>query len=65
MEILHETKVRDISKYDVLYYTKAEHLRLLLEDEDDNKCHYRLPIFHACHMNDPQEGKILQNILGR
>lgn len=65
MEILHETKIRDISKYNVLYYTKAEHLRLLLEDEDDNKCHYRLPIFHACHMNDPQEGKMLQNILGR
>ena len=65
MEILHETKIRDISKYDILYYTKAEHLRLLLEDEADNKCHYRLPIFHACHMNDPQEGKILQNILGR
>lgn len=65
MEILHETKIRDISKYDILYYTKAEHLRLLLEDETDDKCHYRLPIFHACHMNDPQEGKILQDILGR
>lgn len=65
MEILHETKIRDISKYDILYYTKTEHLRLLLEDESDGKCHYRLPIFHACHMNDPQEGKILQDILGR
>ena len=65
MEILHETKIRDISQYDILYYTKTEHLRLLLEDENDDKCHYRLPIFHACHMNDPQEGKILQDILDR
>lgn len=65
MEIRHETKIRDISKYDFLYYTSGEHLRLLLEDETDANCHYRLPVFHASHMNDPQEGKILQEILER
>ncbi len=65
MEIRHETKIRDISKYDFLYYTNGENLRLLLEDETPDHCHYRLPIFHASHMNDPQEGKILQDILGR
>lgn len=65
MEIRHETKIRDISKYDFLYYTNGENLRLLLEDETPEHCHYRLPIFHASHMNDPQEGKILQDILGR
>lgn len=63
LEILHETKIRDVSQYIFLYYTKAEHLRLLLEDEIDNNSFYRLPIFHARHMNDPQEGKILQNLL--
>ncbi len=65
MEIRHETKIRDISKYDFLYYTNGENLRLLLEDETEEHCHYRLPIFHASHMNDPQEGRILQDILGR
>lgn len=65
MEIRHETKIRDISKYDFLYYTSGEHLRLLLGDETDGCCHYRLPIFHARHMNDPQEGKLLQDILER
>ena len=65
MEIRHETKIRDISKYDFLYYTNGEHLRLLLEDETPDHSHYRLPIFHASHMNDPQEGKILHDILER
>lgn len=65
MEIRHETKIRDISKYDFLYYTSGEHLRLLLEDETKEQCHYRLPVFHASHMNDPQEGKLLQDILER
>lgn len=65
MEIRHETKIRDISQYDFLYYTNGENLRLLLEDETPGGCHYRLPIFHASHMNDPQEGKLLQDILGR
>lgn len=63
LEILHETKIRDVSQYIFLYYTKAEHLRLLLEDETNNTPFYRLPIFHARHMNDPQEGKMLQTLL--
>ena len=62
-EILHETKLRDISQFIFLYYTKAEHLRILLEDESEGNSFYRLPMFHARHMNDPQEGKILQNLL--
>lgn len=61
-EILHETKIRDTSQFVFLYYTKAEHLRMLLEDESE-EISYRLPIFHARHMNDPQEGKILQTLL--
>ena len=64
LEIRHETKVRDISRYDILYYTKIEHLRLLLEDEEE-KCNYRLPMFHVYHMNDPQEGKILRGLLDK
>lgn len=63
LEIRHETKIRDISQYDVLYYTKTEHLRLLLEDESSENCHYRLPMFHVYHMNDPQEGKIIRGLL--
>lgn len=63
LEIRHEAKVRDVSKYDILYYTKAEHLKLLLNDEEAEKCHYRLPMFHVYHMNDPQEGKILNQLL--
>ena len=62
-EILHETKLRDISQFIFLYYTKAEHLKILLEDESEGNSFYRLPMFHARHMNDPQEGKILQNLL--
>lgn len=62
-EILHETKLRDISQFIFLYYTKAEHLRILLADESEGNSFYRLPMFHARHMNDPQEGKILQNLL--
>ena len=65
LEIKHETNIRDLSKYDILYYTKTEHLRLLLEDEADEQCKYRLPLFHVYHMNDPQEGKILIQTLGK
>lgn len=63
LEIKHETKICDVSKYDILYYTKIEHLRLLLEDEAKQNCHYRLPMFHVYHMNDPQEGRLIQNLL--
>ena len=63
LEIRHETKIRDVSKYDILYYTKVEHLKLLLEDETSDNCRYRLPMFHVYHMNDPQEGKILRGLL--
>ena len=67
LEIIHETKIRNVSKYDVIYYTKIEHLKLLLEDENDqmdkNNVSYRLPLFHTYHMNDPQEGKMLKKLL--
>lgn len=60
--IIQKSRIWDVSKYNVLYYTRAENLRFLLEDEDD-EVNYRLPIFHANHMNDPEEGKLLNNIL--
>ena len=60
--IIKKSRIWDVSKYNVLYYTRAENLRFLLEDEDD-EVNYRLPIFHANHMNDPEEGKLLNNIL--
>lgn len=60
--IIQKSRIWDISKYNVLYYTSAENLRFLLEDEKDN-VKYRLPIFHANHMNDPEEGKILEKFL--
>lgn len=60
--IIQKSRIWDVSKYNVLYYTCTENLRFLLEDEDD-EVNYRLPIFHANHMNDPEEGKLLNNIL--
>jgi len=63
LEILEEIKIQNISNYDILYYTKIENLKLLLEDETPNNSNYRLPLFHVLHMNDPEEGKILQKIL--
>ncbi len=60
--ILRKSKIWDVSKYTVLYYTGVNNLRYLLEDEKED-IKYRLPIFHANHMNDPEEGKILKNIL--
>lgn len=60
--IIKKSGIRDVSKYNVTYYTSAENLRFLLEDEDD-EVNYRLPIFHANHMNDPEEGKLLNKIL--
>ena len=65
LKIRHASKVRDISQYNIFYYTKAEHLRLLLEDEVTENCKYRFPMFHVCHMNDPQEGRIINYLLGR
>ncbi len=60
--IIQKSRIWDVSKYNVLYYTRTENLRFLLEDEND-EVKYRLPIFHANHMNDPEEGKLLNNIL--
>ena len=60
--IIQKSRIWDVSKYNVTYYTSAENLRFLLEDEND-EVKYRLPIFHANHMNDPEEGKLLNNIL--
>lgn len=60
--IIQKSRIWDVSKYNVLYYTRAENLRFLLEDEKD-EVKYRLPVFHANHMNDPEEGKLLNNIL--
>ena len=46
------------------YYTSLESLYYVLNDEDDNtKC--RLSLFDARHMNDPNEGKVLAEYLGR
>ncbi len=59
--IIQKSRIWDVSKYNVLYYTRAENLRFLLEDEKD-EVKYRLPIFHANHMNDPEEGKILKKL---
>lgn len=62
-EIKHMAKLRDVSQYDILYYTKMEHLKLLLEDEEPEYCKYRMPMFHVNHMNDPQEGKMIRQFL--
>ncbi len=62
-EIKHISKVRDLSQYDIVYYTKLSNLRLLFEDEKDGEIQYRMPLFHAYHMNDPQEGRILYDYL--
>lgn len=64
-EIWHKTKIQDTSQYDILYYTKINNLKLLLEDERLSKCRYRMPLFHVYHMNDPQEGKILLSLLDK
>lgn len=64
-EIWHKTKIQDTSQYDILYYTKINNLKLLLEDESLSKCKYRMPLFHVYHMNDPQEGKVLLSLLGK
>lgn len=63
LEIVHLAKIRDTSKFYIQYYTRIEHLKLLLEDELEHETNYRLPMFHSCHMNDPEEGKILRNYL--
>jgi hypothetical protein len=62
-EIKHISKIRDPAQYDIVYYTKLSNLRLLFEDEKDCSTQYRIPLFHAYHMNDPQEGRILYNFL--
>lgn len=64
-EIWHKTKIQDTSQYDILYYTKINNLKLLLEDERLSKCKYRMQLFHVYHMNDPQEGKILLSLLDK
>lgn len=62
-EIKHISKIRDLSQYDIVYYTKLSSLRLLLDDEKDGEVQYRMPLFHAYHMNDPQEGRVLYDYL--
>ncbi len=61
-EIMHISKIRDPEQYDIVYYTKLNNLKLLLEDEEDT-VKYRMPLFHAYHMNDPQEGRVLYDYL--
>lgn len=63
LEIKHATRIDDLSESNVVYYTRADHLRLLFEDEEE-ACHYRLPLFHVNHMNDPQEGTLVRQVIG-
>ena len=62
LEIRYLSKIRNPSNYHILYYTNLKNIKLLLADEkEDTK--YRLPLFHAYHMNDPQEGSLLFKLL--
>ena len=62
LELLHSSRIREIDNYSVFYYTSLDNLRLLMEDETD-ECKYRLPMFNAEHMNDPEEGCIIRNMI--
>ena len=64
-KIWYMTEVRDISQYDVLYYTPFKSLKFLLDDEELGDTHYRLSLFNVDHMNDPEEGQILNEQLAR
>ena len=61
--IISKSTITDVSNYQIVYYTKANNLRLLLEDENDSSIHYRMPLFHSNHMNDPEEGKVFNLFL--
>lgn len=49
-------------KQRIYYYTSIDSLHKLLCDEA-GPITYRLPIFHSNHMNDPSEGKELEEVL--
>lgn len=46
------------------YYTSLSSLKFVLNDEQ-KEVKYRLSLFDARHMNDPKEGKVLNEYLGR
>lgn len=63
LQIKYYSKIREPSKHNILYYTSLKNVKLLLADEREDVQH-RLPLFHAYHMNDPQEGTLLYTLLG-
>ena len=66
-EIKYQLAVKDVSKYKFGHYTRGSVLQIFLKQED-SKASYeisgRTRLYNVRYMNDPEEGKIIDKILG-
>ena len=69
LEILHTARIRDFNEYTIYLYTSFSNLKYILSDDkaadDKAGCKFRMPMFHAEHMNDPEEGLLIRNYFCR
>ena len=66
-DIKYQLAVKDVSKYKFGHYTRGSVLQIFLKQED-SKASYeisgRTRLYNVRYMNDPEEGKIIDKILG-
>lgn len=66
-DIKYQLAVKDVSKYKFGHYTRGSVLQIFLKQED-SKAPYeisgRTRLYNVRYMNDPEEGKIIDKILG-
>lgn len=66
-DIKYQLAVKDVSKYKFGHYTRGSVLQIFLKQED-SKASYELSgrtrLYNVRYMNDPEEGKIIDKILG-
>lgn len=66
-DIKYQLAVKDVSKYKFGHYTRGSVLQIFLKQED-SKASYKLSgrtrLYNVRYMNDPEEGKIIDKILG-
>lgn len=66
-DIKYQLAVKDVSKYKFGHYTRGSVLQIFLKQEDSKapyKISGRTRLYNVRYMNDPEEGKIIDKILG-
>ena len=67
-DIKYQLAVKDLSNWEFGHYTRGSVLQILLKQENNVKEQYKIEgksrLYNVRYMNDPEEGKILDRLLG-